>query len=239
MPWARSTTRLRTSVAAPGLAAQRHPSRAGSATSARTSRHLSSGYCSTTRMERLGLRRSCSNPNCSRQSNLTSTWSAPCCLSAARCPRRREPRRGCRPEGCRRDRTQAENGTASQRARRPRPRLPQPPARLADVDWPATIRANLKHYQPELGTIIAESLIGHARRRRVAALRDVVLLVDQSGSMASSVVYAGRHWRRPRLPARRLHQAGRVRNICRRPDRPARPPGRPAVCGPARRRHRH
>jgi len=63
--------------------------------------------------------------------------------------------------------------------------------RLADVDWPATIRANLKHYQPELRTIIAEQLIGHSRRRRVAALADVILLVDQSGSMASSVVYAG------------------------------------------------
>jgi Mg-chelatase subunit ChlD len=63
--------------------------------------------------------------------------------------------------------------------------------RLADVDWAATIRANLKHYRPELNTIIAETLIGHARRRRVAALKDVVLLVDQSGSMASSVVYAG------------------------------------------------
>ncbi len=63
--------------------------------------------------------------------------------------------------------------------------------RLADVDWPATIRANLKHYQPELRTIIAQTLIGHARRRRVAALKDVILVVDQSGSMASSVVYAG------------------------------------------------
>jgi Mg-chelatase subunit ChlD len=63
--------------------------------------------------------------------------------------------------------------------------------RLADVDWPATIRANLKHYRPELRTIIAETLIGHARRRRVAALKDVVLIVDQSGSMASSVVYSG------------------------------------------------
>ena len=62
--------------------------------------------------------------------------------------------------------------------------------RLADVDWAATIRANLRHYQPELNTIIAQTLIGHARRRRVAALKDVVLLVDQSGSMASSVVYA-------------------------------------------------
>jgi uncharacterized protein with von Willebrand factor type A (vWA) domain len=70
----------------------------------------------------------------------------------------------------------------SQRTRRPR---------LADVDWPATIRANLKHYQPEQRTIVAETLLGHPRRRRSASLRDVVLLVDQSGSMASSVVYSG------------------------------------------------
>src|SRR5215472_1665853 len=63
--------------------------------------------------------------------------------------------------------------------------------RLADVDWPATIRANLKHYQPDLRTIIAETLIGHSRRRRIAALKDVILVVDQSGSMTTSVVYAG------------------------------------------------
>ena len=70
----------------------------------------------------------------------------------------------------------------SNRTRRPR---------LADVDWPATIRANLKHYQPEQRTIVAETLLGHPRRRKSASLRDVVLLVDQSGSMASSVVYSG------------------------------------------------
>jgi len=75
-------------------------------------------------------------------------------------------------------------GALDRSARNRRPRLP-------DVDWPATIRANLKHYQPGLRTIIAEHLIGHSRRRRIAALTDVILLVDQSGSMASSVVYAG------------------------------------------------
>jgi hypothetical protein len=75
-------------------------------------------------------------------------------------------------------------GALDRSARNQRPRL-------ADVDWHATIRANLQHYQPELRTIIAERLIGYARRRRMAALQDVVLLVDQSGSMASSVVYAG------------------------------------------------
>ena len=75
-------------------------------------------------------------------------------------------------------------GALDRSARNQRPRLP-------DVDWPATIRANLRHYRPELGTIIAERLIGYSRRRRMASLQDVVLLVDQSGSMASSVVYSG------------------------------------------------
>jgi Mg-chelatase subunit ChlD len=66
------------------------------------------------------------------------------------------------------------------RTRRPRP---------ADIDWHRTIRANLRHYQPAQRTVVPETLIGHARRR--STLRDVILLVDQSGSMASSVVYSG------------------------------------------------
>ncbi|HEY8373011.1 MAG TPA: VWA domain-containing protein [Pseudonocardiaceae bacterium] len=69
----------------------------------------------------------------------------------------------------------------SRRTRRPR---------LSDVDWDATIRANLRHYQPEQRTVVVEKLIGHQRRSRVGALKDVVLLVDQSGSMAESVVYS-------------------------------------------------
>lgn len=63
------------------------------------------------------------------------------------------------------------------------------PKRLQEIDWGRTIRTNLKHYQPELGTIIPEKLIGYGRRR--ATLRDVILLVDTSGSMATSVVYSG------------------------------------------------
>jgi uncharacterized protein with von Willebrand factor type A (vWA) domain len=63
------------------------------------------------------------------------------------------------------------------------------PRRLADVDWNRTIRANLRHYQPDLHTVIAETLIGYGRRQQ-AIQRDVVLCVDQSGSMASSVVYS-------------------------------------------------
>jgi len=57
-----------------------------------------------------------------------------------------------------------------------------------DIDWHRTIKANLKHYQPDLKTVIPEQLIGFGRKSN--ALKHIVLLVDQSGSMASSVVYA-------------------------------------------------
>jgi Mg-chelatase subunit ChlD len=69
----------------------------------------------------------------------------------------------------------------SRRTRRPR---------LSDVDWATTIRANLKNYQPAQRTVVVGDLIGRQRRSRTASLRDVVLLVDQSGSMAESVVYS-------------------------------------------------
>ena len=62
--------------------------------------------------------------------------------------------------------------------------------RMADVDWSTTIKANLKHYQPDRRTLVVSDLIGQQRRSRTASLRDVVLLVDQSGSMAESVVYS-------------------------------------------------
>lgn len=68
----------------------------------------------------------------------------------------------------------------SARTRRPRP---------GDIDWPTTITANLKHWIPEHRTVIPERLVGHGRRQRSLA-RDVVIAVDQSGSMADSVVYA-------------------------------------------------
>jgi Mg-chelatase subunit ChlD len=61
--------------------------------------------------------------------------------------------------------------------------------RHGDIDWGRTIRVNLRHYRPELGTVVPERLIGYGRRTH-AVQRDVVLLVDQSGSMAASVVYA-------------------------------------------------
>jgi Mg-chelatase subunit ChlD len=70
----------------------------------------------------------------------------------------------------------------SQRTRRPR---------HADIDWPRTIGANLRHYQAEHSSIVPETLIGYSRRSKTRANLDhVILCVDQSGSMASSVVYA-------------------------------------------------
>ncbi|WP_049565369.1 vWA domain-containing protein [Nonomuraea sp. SBT364] len=63
------------------------------------------------------------------------------------------------------------------------------PRRVADIDWNRTVHANLKNYLPERNTVVPERLVGHARRQR-AVQREVVLCVDQSGSMASSVVYA-------------------------------------------------
>lgn len=57
-----------------------------------------------------------------------------------------------------------------------------------EIDWLRTIRANLKHYQPEYRTIVPETRIGFGRKG--SSLRDIILCVDQSGSMASSVVYS-------------------------------------------------
>jgi Mg-chelatase subunit ChlD len=77
---------------------------------------------------------------------------------------------------------QAVSGALHRAARDHRPRP-------ADIDWTRTIAANLSRYQPEYRTVIPERLIGFGRRSH-QVLRDVVLCIDQSGSMASSVVYA-------------------------------------------------
>ena len=76
---------------------------------------------------------------------------------------------------------QAVRGSLNRAARTNRPRA-------HEIDWNRTIRANLKNYLPDRGTIIAERLIGYGHKR--SALRDIVLCVDQSGSMATSFVYS-------------------------------------------------
>lgn len=77
---------------------------------------------------------------------------------------------------------QAVRGALARSARTRRPRS-------GDIDWPHTITANLRHWLPEHRTVVPERLVGHGRRQRSLA-RDVVIAVDQSGSMADSVVYA-------------------------------------------------
>ena len=76
---------------------------------------------------------------------------------------------------------QAVTGSLNRSQRNNRPRH-------NEIDWHRTIRANLKHYQLDYKTIIPERRIGFGRKR--SALKDIVLCVDQSGSMATSVVYA-------------------------------------------------
>jgi Mg-chelatase subunit ChlD len=77
---------------------------------------------------------------------------------------------------------QAVRGSLSRATRTQRPRA-------NEIDWHRTIRANLRNYLPDRKTIIAEKLIGYGHKR--SSLRDIVLCVDQSGSMATSVVYSG------------------------------------------------
>lgn len=60
--------------------------------------------------------------------------------------------------------------------------------RLREIDWLRTIRANMHNYIASHKTVIPETLIGYGRKR--SSLRDVVLCIDQSGSMAPSVVYS-------------------------------------------------
>ncbi|MFB8102144.1 VWA domain-containing protein [Streptomyces sp. NPDC056007] len=69
--------------------------------------------------------------------------------------------------------------------------------RHRDIDWDRTIRANLKNYltvpgadgAPDTGTVVPERLIGYGRASQ-SVKKDVILCIDQSGSMAASVVYA-------------------------------------------------
>ena len=76
---------------------------------------------------------------------------------------------------------QAIQGALARGVRNTRPKM-------NEIDWHRTIRANLNNYLPEHKTIIPEKLIGYGRKQN--SLKDVVLCVDQSGSMASSVIYS-------------------------------------------------
>jgi uncharacterized protein with von Willebrand factor type A (vWA) domain len=74
------------------------------------------------------------------------------------------------------------NGSLNRAARLHRPRH-------SDIDWHRTVLANLRHYQPEYRSVIPERLIGYGRKGQ-GIQREIILCVDQSGSMAPSVVYS-------------------------------------------------
>ncbi|WP_158975725.1 VWA domain-containing protein [Cellulophaga sp. L1A9] len=62
--------------------------------------------------------------------------------------------------------------------------------RYKEINWNTTIRKNLKHYLPEYKTIIPVERIGYGRKSK-RSMKDIVLCLDQSGSMGTSVVYSG------------------------------------------------
>jgi Mg-chelatase subunit ChlD len=78
--------------------------------------------------------------------------------------------------------TQSINGALNRAARTRRPKL-------ADVDWNRTIAVNLKHYQPDYKTVVPERLVGFGRRTTQIE-RQIILCIDQSGSMAESIVFS-------------------------------------------------
>ena len=77
---------------------------------------------------------------------------------------------------------QAVTGALNRSARRRNPRY-------NEIDWKTTITKNLKNYQPKYKTIIPEVRIGYGRKRK--AMKDIILCLDQSGSMGTSVIYSG------------------------------------------------
>jgi len=58
-----------------------------------------------------------------------------------------------------------------------------------NLDWRRTLKSNLKNYLPERKTIIPERLYFWANEKRYRDWR-IIILVDQSGSMANSAIYA-------------------------------------------------
>ena len=58
-----------------------------------------------------------------------------------------------------------------------------------NLDWRRTLKSNLKHYLPERKTIVPERLYFWANEKRYRDWQ-IIILVDQSGSMANSAIYA-------------------------------------------------
>jgi hypothetical protein len=58
------------------------------------------------------------------------------------------------------------------------------------IDWSRTIRRSLRHYQSDLETLVPDPVLFRDSDRRHFDDRHVILCVDQSGSMATSLIYA-------------------------------------------------
>ncbi|MFC3801308.1 VWA domain-containing protein [Cohnella sp. GCM10012308] len=78
--------------------------------------------------------------------------------------------------------TRAVTGSLNKRRHSPLPSL-------TGLDWDKTIRANLKHYDVERRLLIPEKVYFFDRARKSKEWT-VILDIDQSGSMANSVIYA-------------------------------------------------
>lgn len=63
-------------------------------------------------------------------------------------------------------------------------------ASLRNFDWRRTIAANLAHVDPDTGRMLVEEIRFMARQRRRNLTWHVIILVDQSGSMAGSVLHS-------------------------------------------------
>lgn len=70
-----------------------------------------------------------------------------------------------------------------------RQQQPRRQATATNLHLHKTVQRNLRNWQPEQQAIVVEELYGLPRKRQ--SLKQIVLVVDQSGSMATSVVYAG------------------------------------------------
>ncbi|WP_406012446.1 VWA domain-containing protein [Streptomyces sp. NBC_00984] len=71
-----------------------------------------------------------------------------------------------------------------------RSRRPSRVALARDFDFRQTVKANLAHYQPAERRLLIERAHFHSRTRRHVTQWQLILLVDQSGSMAGSVIHS-------------------------------------------------
>ena len=72
----------------------------------------------------------------------------------------------------------------------PRSRRPSQMRQARNFDFRRTLRANLAHYQPDTKQVLIETPLFVSRSRRHLERWQVILLVDQSGSMVDSVIHS-------------------------------------------------